>query len=584
VRGCPMIAEEKKLVLRLCQKVYKIGKSGSGGCKLQKSVTVCELEQTLASDTEIDERFLDDCNNVTVPGIRKHKEQKMQNRDANERIVALTSLTSMSLEWGIQEVSTTLKLAAAKIKNENGLVRPNFYTWLASSVNNVVGISFKEKDVADDLRLQSAEHIVASLTTMLKDDMSKRDTVAKKTFGELASGMLSAALSSKMPWDDSGKHQGIVDELRRVWINGATNLQWMIQENIRGYEGLEAFCWNSPHVVCKIYDFSPDEVNKLRLLLEGKWKRSSKVLRELNDYVKCRLALRVADDDGISLPPADAVDFLVKAVEEARNGLVSRHASLQTGGNNTTDALPDGLERSPCELVDGKFFPENEYSLFRRMAFLFGLAEERWVEVPFLVQFVSNVVVGLNEKECEYHHYHQAKRLFGILIHLSNGKAWFCVDVLRSLSNRLLEFAVSVDDKENILWLLQMWNEVQSTNNFHELVTSTLQPTLCSFFMVNGEALEIVHPHVSRRRALHLNMTSELLTKKFFCPVAPVRTERVEVHKGRPVLTTSYARTSRRCFHARFYKHLPYKRKGERKRSWQPIWRERGERKGSGRS
>ena len=366
---------------------------------------------------------------IQVEGVRKLLEEKTRDRDANNRMTAHTKLLSRSMSSFV-EAATSLAYVQERIKNEAGLYRPVVYSWITSNIQTIVALSLSKEGTLGDVK-----KCTQALVKMLRNDVSKRDSVAKNTFQNLANLIISKALTH-----DNGR---CCYDVREEWVNGALLLEWIVKKTIYGDQGWQSIEW-------PLRGRFPTTHMVAEESLEGVFKEAFDKYYRNGTYFRCLLKKNVFSQ-GMQIHSSD-----VFSPEMAVRILLNSLLTVQKSQLDAND--PDNkiwIETGADELTEGKFFPKapqgKTVSMTKlRMEALFKFAWTLWTHVPQLVSFIEKITAGLapqNNKHALYRaHFSQASALFWTIKgQYPSDSVWYEVKPLRDLSRAL--FAAALDCK-----------------------------------------------------------------------------------------------------------------------------------------
>ena len=158
-------------------------------------------------------------------------------------MAAYVEMLSVALDTSLSQFAGRLMFVANRTKNEAGTYRATLLQWLDEHSFDIVTKSYSEArtmaNVANERSaVQSSSVVCQAFTKMLRDDVSKRDSVAKNRFISVSKHLLRCALSQnekRLPCTGF--------QLHSVWITEAIRLQWLVTEVIGGEANLRKFTW-----------------------------------------------------------------------------------------------------------------------------------------------------------------------------------------------------------------------------------------------------------------------------------------------------------------------------------------------------
>ena len=366
------------------------------------------------------------------------KKRASSNSDSAQRMCGLVALMTQSLQEGHSKVvSDVLEFVAVKIRNESGLVRPSVYQWISTHLASIVeltlpGLSgevsplvanFDPSNVVADkhdaaVQQASAEAIVKALQTMLHDDMSKADSVAKKKFVDAANAVFQTIVNGLLR--DAPEWRSVA----RVWIGFAMRVQWDVSKRFHGPEALRIFCPDKVNVGEPCERDWPHRVTDLKGVL-GPWlSRETMVPKEqVAKYVATVLAkqLQRSSDTDTAMTVVTKLDLTVECISEIKASEAASWAKRQEQQNQqesaASDAVPGWLSQPFVVggLEDGIFFPRDRRMLLTQLKWLVQTLGYAWVQSKIVLDILSAAVVGLQHESCPRHHFEQSYALLQVM-------------------------------------------------------------------------------------------------------------------------------------------------------------------------
>ncbi len=381
------------------------------------------------------EKYLLKHGDIALPSVRELMQNATSDREPTVRIQAHLALLNRS-QHNLSELATTLAFVAKRIKNEAGLYRPALYTWMQERTGTIVKLSLEKarQDVA--AALDAIDTICDALTRMLRDDVSKRDTVAKSAFRSIATLILSEA----MTFDCACQ----LLDARRRWIACAVQLDWIVVRALEGETGSQSFVWPIATLTMSRQRTIPegwlDAMGKFaEAHLRGGKGRFDQLRMEVYEQKYQR-----EGGDNQRFEVGHAVELLVETLR-----------AVERSASTSMDDLPD-------ELQDATSFPASTSSsstLLRRAQALFAFARTQWTEVPRLVRFFDAMVGSLNDNR---DHFEQTLALFENVQRSYPPKSlWFEIPSLSRACDRLFETAVRLQVSDAARRLRPLWIEVR---------------------------------------------------------------------------------------------------------------------------
>ena len=374
------------------------------------------------------EKYLLKFGDISVPAVRQLLQNATSDREPTVRFQAHLALMQRS-KHDFVELATTLAFVAQRTRNEAGLHRPMIYQWLQDQMAAIVRLSLES-----DAALVDVGTLCQALEKMLRDDVSKRDTVAKNAFRSIASLMLATAAT----WDSARPRI----ETRRRWIHCAVQLDWIVVRALHGEEGSQAFVWPL-HGATMPRDRTVPEawIDDFQRFLAENFRagenRSAELKRELYERKLAR-----GPETAPRFEAVEAVELLVQALRAAER---------------------PAMDEAPDELSQAKVFPAiAESTLLQRAKALFAFARTQWTEVPRLVQFFEAMVASL-ETSSEPTHVRQTAELFqSVRAQYPRGSLWYEVPLLAQACDQLLNAAIRLQLTETASKLFPTWTELRN--------------------------------------------------------------------------------------------------------------------------
>lgn len=376
------------------------------------------------------EKYLLKHGDVAVPEVRALLEGATSDRDPALRIQAHVALLDRS-QHDPSALAASVAFVARRIRNEAGLHRPLVYQWLNQHASAVVARSL-EGDGEGALR--DVGVLCDALEKMLRDDVSKRDSVAKSAFRSIAAAILSRALS----FDGSRP----LLEARRRWISCAVSLDWIVVRALHGDEGSQSFVWPLQGCAMPRERTVPEAwLERYRAFLVASFRAGQGRFDELRIGLYTR---RHGREPGS--PPrfeaADAVELLVDAL-----GAVAHPGAARD------------------ELAEARAFPAGasaDSPLLRRALALFAFARTRWSEVPRLARFFEAMVESLGAPALEASQLRQVLALFeAVRGQYPKGSLWYELPLLARACDGLLRASIRLGLSDAAKRLHPLWVELR---------------------------------------------------------------------------------------------------------------------------
>jgi hypothetical protein len=374
------------------------------------------------------DKYLLKYGSISLPAVRALLEDATTDRDPALRIQAHVALLTRS-QHDLSALATSVSYVAKRIRNEAGLHRPLVYQWLIERMNAIVTLSLRR--AGEDGGGQALEDIAAlcdGLEKMLRDDVSKRDTVGKNAFRSVAATILSSALTF-----DGSKP---LVEARRRWMTCGVLLDWIVVRALHGDEGSQSFVWPLQSATMPRERTVPEPwlESALPFLLEH-FRGGQSRFDEVRVGVYTR-RLQRESEEASRFDVAQAVQLLVEALG----------AASQPGGASS--------QRARDELAEAKAFPSSasasaESTLLRRAKALFGFARTQWLDSPLLVRFFDAMVAALDAPALDVSQLRQVAALFeSVQAQYPYGSLWYELPPLARACEALLRASIrlSVSD------------------------------------------------------------------------------------------------------------------------------------------
>ena len=410
--------------------------------------------------------------------VREILEAQTSGPDPAARIQGHLNLLTKSLK-NLSELAVTFTYVAQRTKNEAGLHRPQLYQWMNQNIVTIVALSLTAEGAKADVQT-----ICDSLERMLKDDTSKRDSVAKSAFQKMAALIFSTALT----WDLSRPEI----DIRRQWLDCAVKLECTVLKVLHGEDAADAYVWPQNVTLSRERTFPEQWLAEYRAFFVQHFRAGS------NRFDEFRIAvyshnLQLEEGHGPRFDVVDAVDLVLGSVG------------------------------APWEPATRRVFPEpvpgSELStLLRRTQVLFKIAGTRWPEVPKLVQFLASTVEALDDCANRLHHVRQVHLLFEEIRGLYTTKQlWYEIELLAKTCERLFTASINLKLASVARSLRPFWTELKMNRGLSpigialgEIQLSRMVaevPSLGSFVLLESS------PHSSPSAAERLASSAcELLT------------------------------------------------------------------------
>ncbi|MBL8685053.1 MAG: hypothetical protein JNK05_38105 [Myxococcales bacterium] len=376
---------------------------------------------------------------IATPAVRVLLEDATTDRDPALRFQAHMTLLNRS-QHDANALAVSVAYVGRRIRNEAGLHRPQVYQWLIERMATIVARSLERAhEDRGAAPLEDIGVLCDALEKMLRDDVSKRDSVAKNAFRSIASTILSSALS----FDPLRPAL----EARRRWIACGVLLDWIVVKTLHGDEGAQSFVWPLHGCSMPRERTVPEAWLESYLpFLRAHFRAGQGRFDELRVGLYTRRHHRESD-----APPrfdvAQAVDLLVDALNAA----------------SQPESAAGARDRD--ELATAKSFPAGaraESTLLRRALALVSFAKTQWTDVPRLVKFFEAMVASLEAKDLDASQLRPVLALFEAVRALyPQGSLWYELPLLARACDGLLRAAIrlSLSDVANRVYPL--WIELR---------------------------------------------------------------------------------------------------------------------------
>eukprot|EP01061_Rhynchopus_euleeides_P044434 TRINITY_DN7798_c1_g1_i1.p1 TRINITY_DN7798_c1_g1~~TRINITY_DN7798_c1_g1_i1.p1 ORF type:complete len:1905 (+),score=729.26 TRINITY_DN7798_c1_g1_i1:51-5717(+) len=185
-------------------------------------------------------------------GLRECLERDTKGKDMHERMaghVALMQASSYCLEdtgypgeADMAPFIRSLDSVTKAIKNEAGLVRPQLYDLVKQESLRIVRATLRQG--TDEAAVSAAQSIAKLLERMLKDDVGKRDSVAKNTFRSIGTQVIMEALFSPSSSADD-KLAPKRAAARRAWVECGIRLDFIVLRKNTGEQSWKYYVWQA---------------------------------------------------------------------------------------------------------------------------------------------------------------------------------------------------------------------------------------------------------------------------------------------------------------------------------------------------
>ena len=228
-----------------------------GAMRTMRLIHKLYLEGDIGNKTACSQKWLEGSYafGVEACGLRDELIKYTKGKDMHERISGHVRFLQSAVfclekdllpgEEDITAFLSALEHVAKAIKNEAGLVRPRVYELLERNLSAIVCGTLSQKTEA--AALKAATSVAQQLEQMLKDDVGKRDSVAKSHFERMAAGIIEEALYAPISPKDITKGLPTMQQrytaVRKVWVECAIRLQFIVTRKNTGEQDWKYYVW-----------------------------------------------------------------------------------------------------------------------------------------------------------------------------------------------------------------------------------------------------------------------------------------------------------------------------------------------------
>lgn len=417
---------------------------------------------------------------------------------------AAASLAASSLhEWAM-----SLEFVQKRTKNEAGLYRKEIYSLINAQIATKVGQSLTTPPTpaasaagsssaasaaaAGPSVLASVQQITETLSAILRDDVSKRDSVAKNLFQSIGRTLLTHAVSMSV---DRPPQLAV----RRMWIQCGLALDWVVLRTIIGEDAVRRWVWPlSGLTLSASQSLTESQLDgQIQTAVIAGVKGGENAFATLRQQVyRNGLHVHAAAQDVFTAE--QAVELLTGSFLAAQQQQGS--GSGEGGESASSASASDSSSARPFDfLVDGCFFPSAEAEGGRRAASasdalayesqtlkrvqaLLTFCGKQWTAVPVLVRFFETIVATVADPRALANplaapHFKQTFTLFQSVRALyADGSAWYELPPLARACSVLFESAVARSNIAVATTLRPVWTEMQMhKGKISSLAALTLQ-------------------------------------------------------------------------------------------------------------
>ena len=416
---------------------------------------------------------------VSLAPVRECLQQGAQDREPQNRQLAFLNLLSVSLGTSWREFARSVEYVQRRTKNEAGLYRRDIYQRIASSIPAVVAhtldtVGALSAASTEEETLAGVQVITDSLIQILRDDLSKRDSVAKGIFHGVAQTLITVAISHVSP---------PLLSIRRAWITCGRALDLLLIHAASGEGAGHNYVWPITGTV-----FSREQ-----------WLTED----ELFGAVHKAVINGFRGGEHVFATLSQQVYRTKQHVHVAPTALYTPEQAVELLCSTLTAQTVESPPRAADHLIDGAFFPAGdattvvqsmgvatcESGTLRCMQQLFRFCGARWTSVPRLVHFFEQVVSTVADTSRAGHplfasHYRQTYSLFHTVRQLYAGAAWYELLPLSRACTALFALAIRMGEVTDAQVLCPLWTEMRmhqgKVHTFSELSLSHI-----SFLVIN---------------------------------------------------------------------------------------------------
>ncbi len=376
---------------------------------------------------------------IALPAVRVLLEDATTDRDPAVRIQAHVALLARS-QSDLEALASSVSYVARRIRNEAGLHRPLVYQWLIERMSAIVTLSLERAGAqGGDAALEHIGALCDALEKMLRDDVSKRDSVAKNAFRSIAATILSSALVF-----DGAKP---LVEARRRWVTCGVLLDWIVVRTLHGDAGSQSFVWPLQRCTMPRERTVPEPwLDEYLPFLRAHFRAGQSRFDELRIALYTRGLQREAGS-APRFEVAQAVDLLLDAL-----GAVA-HPSAAT-------------QPARDELGEARSFPAGasaDSTLLRRALALFAFAGPQWSHAPRLARFFEAMIESLDAPALQASQLRPVMTLFESVRALyPQGSLWYELPLLARACDGLLRASIRLSLPDEAKRIYPLWLELRS--------------------------------------------------------------------------------------------------------------------------
>eukprot|EP01060_Flectonema_neradi_P007384 TRINITY_DN15137_c0_g1_i1.p1 TRINITY_DN15137_c0_g1~~TRINITY_DN15137_c0_g1_i1.p1 ORF type:complete len:1724 (+),score=351.63 TRINITY_DN15137_c0_g1_i1:639-5174(+) len=330
-------------------------------------------------------RILEQYGGISVDEYKAKILERTTDRDMHTRMAGHVDYLTKSLQLGITEFSEALKYSSNRIKNEAGLTRPLLYDMLVSNMQRIVTASLNSQNT------ETITTITSMLEKLIKDDVSKRDSVGKNRFSTISDTIGKTVLSHDLGVK-SISH-------RQTWFQCAYRILFIIMKSIRGEKSWVEFKWPGLNLV---------KAPLTNWMSESGFKNNIRpvVLKQTSSHIDDLLRAECYRTGKLEITKYTGIttEELVSLVTDSYDVVKKELLQLSDEGSNTWLGLSsDDAGNDDAEL---------QKHVTARMSSLIAFCGPRWIEVDFLKKFILKSISNLQSHKGNKSNYETCKTLF----------------------------------------------------------------------------------------------------------------------------------------------------------------------------
>ena len=301
--------------------------------------------------------WLSSISDISLPAVRECMQQACHDRDPQVRLQHYLSILRVSAATSVREWALSVEFVQKRTKNEAGLYRKEIYRLLqeqmSTKVSQSLGLDTASAGTRSDgsvaSSLTSVQIITDSLSSILRDDVSKRDSVAKNLFQLIGRTLIISGISIVRP---------PLLPIRRLWLSCGIALDWLILRTISGEDAIRKWVWPITGVTVSQKHTITEAVleGQMREVVSTGIKGGENVFCWLRETVyRGGLHVHVAPEDVFT--PEKAVDLLTSTFLAIQQQSSGDDKSL-VSSSSSSDPLT-GSSARPLRFSSGEFLLSN---------------------------------------------------------------------------------------------------------------------------------------------------------------------------------------------------------------------------------